>query len=135
MTSGLSHPYRIEGACMTNNIRHFLPGYTAGAAASRFQKEYAKCKTNEERRALELAHLRPRPLPKYVGKEVLESAKNPLGQRTVLFAFRSTEEIEIVKRHFRVLQHGGLNVRNSELLIKLLRRWEKKHGKPQEESH
>jgi hypothetical protein len=70
---------------------------------------------------MEMEMLIPEDIPKYAGPKPSEAAKAPNKSKAIKFGFKTREEVDLVKKYFRVNQYVEQNVSEPSLLIALLR--------------
>jgi hypothetical protein len=76
-------------------------------------KTISKASSKEERRNMEEQLLKPAELPSYTKDE--PTVKDEIESKTVMFVFSSMEEVQLLKKHFKISDYKSQNVRASNM--------------------
>jgi len=113
-------------------ISKFLSPGARKDKVERFE-ELSKGKTKEETRALEMALLKPEPVPDYIGRAERYVANSELAVKIV---FSSQEEMDLVERHIAIPNYKERCISDLKLFLALFRAlddgqivWDKRNQK------
>lgn len=113
-------------------ISKFLSPGARKDKVERFE-ELSKGKTKEETRELEMALLKPEPVPDYIGRAERYVANSELAVKIV---FSSQEEMDLVERHISIPSYKGRCISDLKLFLALFRAlddgqivWDKRNQK------